>query len=111
RSSGPVDEVGRTERAGELVDPSPCFPRLDAPETGVDLEIPPSAQGAVDDGLLKDHAAGPACGERLRRNVEPGQPGFSRGRLDRRRQHPDGGRLAGAVRSEQAEDLAGGDVE
>jgi hypothetical protein len=28
-----------------------------------------------------------------------------------RRQHPQGGRLAGAVRAEEAEDLAGGDVE
>ncbi len=85
--------------------------RIDAPEGGVDLEVPPAGQRAVDHRLLEDDAAHPAGGERLLRHVETREPGAAGCRLDRRRQHADRRGLAGPVRAEQAEDLAGRDLE
>jgi hypothetical protein len=77
----------------------------------MDLEVPPPGQRTVDDRLLEHDAADPTRCERLCRDVEAGEPSAAGGRFDRRRQHPDRGRLAGAVRAEQAEHLAGGDLE
>src|SRR5437763_637229 len=61
--------------------------------------------------LLEDGAADGARGGRLRGDVEAPEARGPGGRPDRRRQHPDRGRLAGTVRAEEAEDLAGRDVE
>ena len=47
----------------------------------------------------------------LGRDVVPGDGGAARVGLRQRGEDPDGGRLAGAVRAEQAEDLALGDRE
>jgi hypothetical protein len=77
----------------------------------VNLEVPPARERAVDDWFLKDDTAGPPRGERLGRDVEACQPRAAGGRLDGGRQHPDGGRLAGAVRAEQGENLARADLE
>src|SRR4029079_11452830 len=64
---GPVDQIGEAEGACELVDPRDGLVRLDAPEPGVDLEIPAAAQGAVDNRLLKDEAADSPRGKPLPR--------------------------------------------
>src|SRR5262249_1641370 len=100
-----LDQLGEAERAGELVDPPGRPAGLPSPEAGMDLEVPGAAERAVDHRLLEDDAADSPGGDRLPRHVEARQPGAPGGRLDRRRQHPDRGRLAGAVRAEQAEDL------
>ena len=44
-------------------------------------------------------------------DVVAGDRGGAGGRLEQRRQHPQRGGLAGAVRAEEADDLALGDVE
>ncbi len=106
-----VDEVGEPERLAELADASVSGLVIETPQTGVHGEVPPSGQRAVDGRLLEDDRADAAGLARMRRDVEPGHVRDARGRDDRRREHPDGRRLARAVGSEEAEDLAGSDVE
>src|SRR5439155_14748590 len=108
---GPVEELGEPKRPAELADAVPGGAWLDAPEAGVEVEIAAAGQGAVDDRVLEDHAACSTGGERLARNVEAGDPRAAAGRDDRRREHADRRRLAGAVRAEQTEHLSGGDPE
>ena len=75
------------------------------------LEVGQAAQGAVDDGVLEHHAAHAAREQRLLGDVVAGQPGAARRWGHRRGEHPDRGRLAGAVRTEQAEHFARSDLE
>ena len=108
---GPVDEVGDPERVRELGDPRLRNVRLDSPQAGVDVEVATAGQRAVDDRILEDDAACPPGCERLGRDVEAREARRARRGRDRRRQHPDRGRLACTVGAEQAEDLSGGDLE
>src|SRR5439155_26061882 len=85
--------------------------RLDPPEARVQLEVRAARQGPVDNRLLEDHAADPTRREWALGDIEAADQRRSAARTDRGRQHPDRRRLAGAVRPEQAEDLAGSDVE
>src|SRR5207253_3302291 len=107
----PVDEVAQPDEVDELLDPPLRVARLDAPEAGVQVEVAASGQGAGDDRLLEDDAARLAGGERLSADVEASDPGRPATRADGRRQHPDRGRLAGAVGPEQSEHLAWRDLE
>ena len=77
----------------------------------MEVEVASAGEGAVDHRLLEDDAADPAGGERLRADVEAGQPGGPAGRPDGGRQHPDGRRLACSVGAQEREHLAGGHVE
>ena len=108
---GPVEELGEAERLGELADAAPAAPGSTPPEAGVDVEVAAAGQCAVDDRVLEHDAADAAGGERLARDVEAGDARAAAGRGDGGREHADRGRLAGAVRTEQAEHLAGGDLE
>src|ERR671935_790555 len=108
RGDGTFDEIGQAEDRDEFVD---VCAFVDAPQAGVELEVAATRQRAVDDRVLEDDAADGAGLPRLRGDVETGQLRRAAGRCDRRGEHPDGGRLAGAVRAEQPEDLAGRDVE
>ena len=111
RADGPVDELGEVERRGELVDPRLRLALVDAPQAGVDLEVPPSGERAVDDGFLEHDAARAPRRKRVLRDVETGDLGRPARRRDGRRQHADRRGLARAVRPEQSEDLARLDVE
>src|SRR5207302_11312206 len=110
-ADGTVEQLGHPEGLRELGDALPSRPRLDPPETSVEIEVRAAGQRPVHDRLLKDDAADLSCGERLLGDVEAADPRRSAGRADRRRQHADRRRLAGTVRPEQAEDLARSDVE
>ncbi len=85
--------------------------RGEAVERGAEAEVLAAGQLEVEARLLEHHAesravAGVAAVGRLA--VERQRPGVRR---DEAGQQAKGGRLAGAVRAEQAEDLAGRDVE
>src|SRR2546426_6079605 len=82
-----------------------------APEAGVDVEVAPARECAVDDRVLEDDATDSAGGEWLARNVEAGHAGAAAGRRDRRREHADRGRLARPVGAEEAEHFPGGHLE
>src|SRR6266536_6376488 len=110
-ADGPIEQLGQPKRVGEFGGAGLGRPWIDAPEAGVDVEVAAAGQHSVDDRLLEDNAADSADGERLARNVEPGHARTAARRGDRRREHPDRGRLAGAVGTEQAEYLAAGDLE
>jgi hypothetical protein len=84
---------------------------IDPPEAGMDVEVAAAGESPVDDRVLEDDAADAASGERLARDVEAGDARTAAGRGDRGREHADRGRLASAVRAEQAEHLAGNDLE
>src|SRR6476659_9388828 len=107
----PVEEVGEAERLGELADAAAGRGGVDPPEAGVDVEVAPAGERAVDGGVLEDDAADAAGSEWLARDVEAGDVSAAAGRCDGGREHADRGRLAGAVRTQQAEHLAGGDFE
>src|SRR5262249_6813510 len=78
---------------------------------GAEPEVLLGGQVEVECRLLEDDADLTADAERLALDVEAGDPRRAARRLEQRRQHPDRGRLAGAVRAEEAEELAGTDVE
>src|SRR5439155_17711888 len=106
-----VEQPVAPERGGERSDAGLALLRVDTPEPRVQLEVAPPGQGAVDDRLLEDDARdAPGC-ERLLRDVEARQSGRTAGWPDRRREHADRRRLAGAVGPEQAEHLACPDLE
>ena len=65
----------------------------------------------VEADLVGQVADPPLDFERLAQRVEPGDLGASAGRLGEAEQHQDRRRLARAVRAEDADDLAGADLE
>src|SRR5205085_4616514 len=107
----PVEDVAELERLREVVDARPGNGPVDAPQTNVDLQVPPARQRAVDDGLLEDHTADRPRPERLGGHVEAADDGRAPRRAHRRREDADGGRLPRTVRPDESERLAGVDVE
>ena len=75
------------------------------------LEVLAPAQRTVDHRLLEHHAADAARLKRLRCHVVAAQSRAAAGRGDGGREHADRRRLAGAIRTEQAEHLTVLDVE
>ena len=106
-----VEEAVEAQRRRELADSLRGHGAIDAPEAGVDVEVAQPAERAVHHRVLEDDAARLARRERFTRDVEARDARASGARHDRRRQHADRRRLAGAVGAEQAEDLARGDGE
>ncbi len=74
----PVDEVGEPEGRRDLLDPSPCAVDTHAPETSVDVEVPPAGQRPVDDRILEHDAADAPRRQRLAADVEAGDAGATR---------------------------------
>ena len=73
---------------------------------------PPGSAVMGNSEPARNHDAADGPGEqRLRRDVEAADPGRAARRRGRPRQHPDGGRLAGTVWTEQPEHLSRGHVE
>jgi len=106
-----VDQLREAERVDEVADAARGRARLDSPEAGVQVEMAPAGQGAVDHRLLEDDAADAPCRQRFPHDVEAADARRPAARRDRRRQHADRGRLARAVRPQQAEHLTVRDVE
>ena len=97
---------GYADLVGQLLDPLVRLVCRDTPEPRMHLEVAAAGEAFVHHRFLKDDAADLARRERLGGDVEAGEASFAGRGLDSGREHPDGGRLARAVRSEQAEHLA-----
>ena len=104
----PVLEPEQVER---LVDPDLALLAGQAVEAGAEAQVLVGGQVEVEGGLLEDDADLPANPERIGLDVEPRDLDASPGGLEQRRQHADRRRLAGPVRAQEAEELAGADVE
>ena len=65
----------------------------------------------IEAGLLEGDADPPADAVGVRGDVDAGHLGAACRDREQRRQHPDGGRLAGPVGAEEAEDLTGPDLQ
>jgi len=107
----PVGEAAEAEGVEHVGNPGPNLVAAQPPQAGMDLEVAPAGERAVDDGLLEHHGARSPGSPRLAAHVVPGDTGSATGRHHSRRQHPDRRRLARAVGTEEAEDLAGRDRE
>src|SRR5207302_687747 len=68
-------------------------------------------EALVERGVLEDHADGLADLVGMGADVVPGERGAAPRGPEERRQHVDGGALAGAVRAEEAENLLAIDLE
>ena len=107
-SVGGVLEIERLEQLGRAL-PGP--PARHAEEAADQLEVLAGGEAFVDGGVLAGEPDAAADALRVLGHVDPvdrGPPGVRR---DERGQDPDGGRLAGAVRSEDAEHRARLDLE
>ena len=105
---GGVDEVDELEQLPARV--GGLRPRA-AEQPGLQDEQLAAGLARVEPGLLQRDADLPAGGVRIGGHVDAGDARRARRDRHERRQHPDGRRLAGAVRSEEAEDLAGIDLQ
>ena len=100
------------DRVDQLVDPVPAVARRQAVELAEHPELLADGQDAVARLLAAgDHVHDPADLLGLADDVEAEDPRRPLGRQEQRRQDLDQRRLAGAVRAEQAEELAGLDLE
>ena len=87
-----------------------CRVRLGHPvQAALDDELAAAGLGRVGRAALRHVADALADELRLAPQVRAGDRRLARGRGDQRREHPERRRLAGAVRAEEAEDLAGAD--
>src|SRR6185437_2575660 len=91
------EQVGDAEPLRQIALPLTGLGWRNPPEPAVNVEVAVAAQRSIDDRILKDDAGGGAGANRVAGDVDPGQEGLARARPDRRRQHPDDRRLAGAV--------------
>ena len=100
------------DRVDQLVDPVPAVARRQAVELAEHPELLADGQDPVARLLAAgDHVHDPADLLGLALDVEAEDPGGPLRRQEERRQDLDQRRLAGAVRAEQAEELAGLDLE
>ena len=106
-----VAPLRQLDRVEQFVDqPLPLFAR-DAVQLGVDDQVFFDAQFEIAGHRLRDDADRMAHAVGLLDHVEAVNHGRAGCRRQQRRQHADQRRLAGAVWSEQAEELAGLDAE
>ncbi len=105
--------VGAKPRVGRVLEAHPleqlvhasCAPRrLEAGEPRVEVEYLAAGQVGVEPGVLRQEAD--VLAERALRHVAAQHPGLAAGRPDQPHQQLEGRRLAGAVRTDEAEDLA-----
>src|SRR5438105_1858419 len=82
-----------------------------APKPSVQRQVRAAGKSAVEDRVLEHDPRHPPGVDRLTSNVEPADLDLPRRRANRRRQHADRRRLAGAVRSEQPERFPASDPE
>ncbi|HUO73863.1 MAG TPA: hypothetical protein VMU39_24030 [Solirubrobacteraceae bacterium] len=108
---GPVEQLSEAECLGEVRDLCGGRGSVESPELCMKLEVRAADEAGVDHGLLEDDAAHAAREQRLRDDVIAREPGGAARRDNRRREHADRRRLAGAVGAKRAEHLAGRDAE
>ena len=103
--------LGERELLEELVGAAPGLAPRDSEEAPVVVEVLTHGELAVERVRLGDDADAALHRGGMRGDVESRDECASTGRDDRRREHPDRRRLAGAVRPEQPEELAGAELE
>ena len=106
-----VEHRRELHRLDRLLDPLASLASRHAGDAPVEVEVLIRRERAVDGDRLGDVADAGAHREASRADVEAGHERASLGRRQQRREHADHRRLAGPVRPEQAEHLAGGDRE
>jgi hypothetical protein len=100
--------TGEADQVEQLVDPPPLLPRRDRVQLGEVAQVVVGREALVQPAVAaEDVADPPAHLARVPDDVEAEHARRSRGRDQQRDQHLDRRRLAGAVRSEQAEQLSG----
>ena len=97
--------IGEAEHLEEIRRHAPGGLRTHPEVAAVEVEVLPDAQAPVERVRLRDDADQALGLRRVRDDVDAREPGPALGRDDAGREHPDRGRLAGAVRAEQPEDL------
>jgi len=105
----PVGEIGEVEVGAELVGAAVGGVGADAVEPGLENELLADEAAGVGAAGLGDVADPAADADGVGAEVAAGDGRGAGGRAEEGGQHPEGGRLAGAVRAEEADDLAGGD--
>ena len=103
--------VGQPDDVEHVLDALLADAARDVVEHGVELQVLIGREPVVERGVLEDHADRLPHAGRLGGDVVAGQLGPAAGRPEQGREHVDGRALAGAVRAEEAEDLALVDLE
>ena len=104
---GPAGEVDRRQRL-----PDPRLRLCELVQSGEELEVLGDGETQVEAGVLGHHRDSLADLDAVRRvERQPRDTGRARGGGDQGGEHAHGRRLAGAVRAEEAEHLAGADAE
>jgi hypothetical protein len=107
----PVQDVIDAHGPGQLGQARLSFAWPHAPQPHVQFQVLAAGQRLVDDGILEHNAADGTRTVRVPGDVAPGEQRPARAGDNRRVQHADRGGLACSVRPEQAERLAGRDLE
>src|SRR6185437_113568 len=107
----PVAALPEADHAEHLLHPRFDDLRFDPVELGVEAQVLLGAEVAVEGLVLEDEADVAAHVVAGGGDVEAGDLGRPVARLGQRAEHVDRRRLAGAVGAEEAEDLAGLDLE
>ena len=100
--------VEQPELVEQLVGPLLALARRHAVVGGVEDEVVPDRDGAVEVALLRHDGELRPRPHRIADHVHPADAGRPGSGPDASRQHPDSRRLSGPVGAEQAEHLAGG---
>ena len=106
-----VAALAEPELADQRVDARHGESRGQVPQAGGEAEVLLHGEVAVERGVLEHEADGAPHGEVVLGHVVPHDPRRPPGRREQRGEQMDRGGLAGAVRPEQAEELAGSHVE
>ena len=102
-----VGGVGELEPLEQLGGPAPWRPAgTGSAERADQHEVLRAGEQLVEGGVLPGDADDAAHGRGVGDDVEAGDPGRAARRAGQRGEHADGGRLAGAVGAEHAEDAA-----
>ena len=102
----PAHERVQHESAGHLVDPRPEVAPAQAGQAGEEAEIVPDRQREVDAGVLGCQSDERAGAMRVPQGVDPGDPHGAGVRAPEPGHDRHEGGLPGAVRTQQAEDVA-----
>ena len=101
-----VRRIGQPDARDQLVAAAGCVRLGEAVHPGLQAHVLAGGQELVERGLLQGDADRVADLGALLDDVVAGDPGRAGGRRQQRRQHVNGGRLAGSVGAEKAVDLA-----
>ena len=107
----PVGRLGQPDQLEQLRRALAAGPARDPVEPALQLEQLPAGLHRVEADLLQGHADAAPHRVTVGNHIMAGDRGAPSGRRQQRAEHPHRGGLARAVRSEEAEDLAGGHVQ